>query len=293
MHLHLYCRPDQENYASLLKPLVRGHSIQMSMSTPVTLAQVSGLAKTKGASVIICNEVLLGLLVRNVGAGTKDSYSLDDYAGSCIEHDGVTYLVCNPPEHIVTTPTGRFLWARYLSKLLQPHRWPAQPVFRWTLANPSNIEGFYHRYAVTADLIAVDIETVSTPANAITCCVFSTVSFVPDTNGCPYTIENLVIPVAYAEDGQQEYMLSWLRRFCDLPAPKITQNGKYDHAWLIAHHSPARNWLFDTASMFHCWFAELPKRLDPSTRDPGQIDRSRAGPPNAVRHHRQLINRTS
>lgn len=260
--LHLYTTADQENYLKLVRPLAPGVHIQRSMQSPITFTQVHMPAKQQRAAVVVCNPTLLKLLIHKVEGGGADSYSLSDYAGSLINHDGVDYLVCNPPEHIITTSEGRFLWHRYLSKLVQPSRWPAQPVFRWSLATPESIESLYQRHIVDCDLIAMDIETVSEPANAITCCVFSAVTFRPDTNGCPYTIQNIVLPIAYAEKGQHEFMLSWLRKLSATKQPKILQNGKYDNAWLIYYHSPVTNWLFDTINMFHSWFSELPKRLD-------------------------------
>jgi DNA polymerase I-like protein with 3'-5' exonuclease and polymerase domains len=261
--IHLYTTPDQENYCKLVGPILAPDRVQLSFSTPVTFSQVHLAAKAaKVTGVVVANSHLLSLLLNKVDDIQEKSPTLDDFAGSLINHDGIDYLVTNPPAHIITTSTGRFLWSRYASKLTQRNKWPAQPVFRWTLATPSNVESLYNKYVPDCSIIAIDIETVSEPAWAITCCVFSCLSFNPDTNGCPYSIHSIVIPVAYANPGEHEYMLAWLRKFCDTPQPKVTQNGKYDNAWLLYYHSPVRNWLFDTAHMFHSWFSELPKRLD-------------------------------
>ena len=260
--LHLYATPDETNFCKLIKPFTGNHRVHVFLEAPLTVTQVRLAAQSmKADAVICCSQPLLQLLLFKTD-GITQSVSLDDYAGSVIYHEDVTYLVCNPPSHIITTASGSFLWSRYLSKILSPNNWPQQPVFRWSLANASNVETLYQQHFVNCDLIAVDIETVNKPFRAITCCSFAAVAFKPDSNGCPYTVFTIVIPLGYAEKGEHDFMLAWLRKLCATPQPKIFQNGKYDNFWLIYYHAPVTNWLLDTAHMFHSWFSELPKRLD-------------------------------
>jgi DNA polymerase I-like protein with 3'-5' exonuclease and polymerase domains len=54
----------------------------------------------------------------------------------------------------------------------------------------------------------------------------------------------------------------WMRKFNNLPAPKICQNGGYEATHLIRYNAPLYNWLCDTFHFMHSWYAELPRTLD-------------------------------
>jgi hypothetical protein len=52
-----------------------------------------------------------------------------------------------------------------------------------------------------------------------------------------------------------------MRKFLQLKIPKVFQNGLYDNAHCISYSSPGFGYLFDTQSLFHSWYSELPKNL--------------------------------
>lgn len=53
-----------------------------------------------------------------------------------------------------------------------------------------------------------------------------------------------------------------MRRVNANSVQKIFQHGQYDNAYFLRWGVPVTNWLWDTLSVMHCWYSELPKRLD-------------------------------
>lgn len=110
-------------------------------------------------------------------------------------------------------------------------------------------------------VLGVDIETAPSLAQ-ITTISFST------------PIEGICIPIwdRYALPPKQNYWATaadevkawkWIRRFAQLPNPKVLQNGLYDSQYLM--DAPIdirlRNWHDDTAILQHSLQPELPKAL--------------------------------
>lgn len=58
-----------------------------------------------------------------------------------------------------------------------------------------------------------------------------------------------------------EKMIDWMKKFNDLPAPKLYQNGKYDTSYHLRYDAPMRNYVYDSHIMMHSWYAELPRTL--------------------------------
>jgi DNA polymerase I-like protein with 3'-5' exonuclease and polymerase domains len=57
------------------------------------------------------------------------------------------------------------------------------------------------------------------------------------------------------------FFLTYIDKFCSSDVPKILQNGKYDIAYLARFGVTLEYYLWDTATMMHCWYSELPKDL--------------------------------
>lgn len=240
-----------ENYLPRFKTLITGHQVYIKMETPTTLSEVTiACQKAKIDAVLVTNESVLQRLVAYVSPNVKKEITLDNYAGSLLHHSGVDYLILNPLEHLVTVDYAKFLFTRYLTKVLAKERWYQQTEFTWEIANENSIELIYEAFAQAA-LIAVDIETTQ-DALAITCAGYCAVFF---ENGKIET-HTVVIPCT------SMFFLTWIRKFNQLPAGKIFQNGQYDNAYFLRFNAPVYNWLHDTQNMFHSWYSELPKRLD-------------------------------
>src|SRR2546430_13051335 len=252
----IMCTPFDVPYLSTLKPLLKGRRAYSIEANPDTAAEVELYARSKGIKYIITtNSVVLNKVVES-----QRHQSLDNWAGSIYERSGITYLFLNPLRQLYSVPYGRFLADRFISKLIQPALWPATPRFSWELSRIETIEKWFHLFSQTV-LIAVDIETVSfeNPSNgeyetAIRCIAFS--GLWEDGN-----IHTIVIPIIDAPKQEQLFWVTWMRKFLQLKIAKVFQNGLYDNAHCISYSSPGYGYFFNTQSLFHSWYSELPKNL--------------------------------
>lgn len=179
--------------------------------------------------------------------------SLDDYQGSLLftPREQIPVVVINPLTNLNTVPHATPAAKRFISKIAQPGKWYAATKFVWGVADPSSIDAVYRRMQKGAALIGVDIETiVDDPLRRISCITFC--AYYADS----HTTESVVIPFT------DMFWWEWVRKFCDLPNPKVFQGGTYDNLYLLRWGCPVRNWLHDTYHLFHSMFSEYPKRLD-------------------------------
>lgn len=233
-----------EPYLPRLKACVGVAQVSFSLSPISTWVEVKKHCESKGIKKIFSTSTkLLSILLHHPD---KDP-TLGDYAGSLFERDGYEILFVPPLEHIITVSYGKFLLSHYITKLTQPEAWPEIGEFSFSVASPETFEDTFRRFE-SAILLSVDIETKKDPLR-ITCIGYTAVYGDLST-------ETYVIPC------DSMFNLSWIRRFnWELKAPKVLQNGKYDHSYLAAWNAPCYNYAFDTATFFHSWYSELPKDL--------------------------------
>jgi DNA polymerase I-like protein with 3'-5' exonuclease and polymerase domains len=158
-------------------------------------------------------------------------------------------LVVSSITRLISVPSEPFIVARYLSKLAAPSAWLALPKLDYKVIQNVHDYNEALEFLRGATAIAVDIETMK-PVT-IRCISYSAVVL---TSGIP----NIKTWVLHLKDMDS---IHWMRVLNALPAPKITQNGKYDHSYLYLYNAVCANWIWDTATMHHCWYAELPKDL--------------------------------
>lgn len=244
---------EDKNYLPAMKQLTIMHQIVPVFEAPTTISEVQlSCSKHKVEAVLVTNPQFFKLLV---GAGR--AVSPNDYAGSIIKRgaiNGLTnqpleFLILNPLEHLIKVPSGKFLFSRYLSKLTQPAKWWKQTAFHWELATPANIELYYQEFK-DAFAIAVDIETEKAGLRMSMC---GYTAIYCDAGG--WSTKTIVLPM------DDMYMVTWMRRFNLLAAPKIFQNGLYDNAYFTRYDAPIHNYAWDTINLMHCWYSELPKDL--------------------------------
>ena len=233
-------------YLPRLKPCIGVASCAVILETPSTLYELSKIAESKNADAIVStSSALLQRLVTMPNGRRKPS--IDNYAGSIFRSNGREILFINPLEQLITVPYAPFITTRYISKLVSRDKWKQFGDFNWSIFDPAIAEDTLSRFK-QAYAIAIDIETFSDPVSIR--CVGYTAVF---TDG---TFQSLVIPC------DSMYNLQWIRRFnWETQAPKIMQNGKYDIAYLSRYNAVPYNYLWDTATMFHSWYSELPKDL--------------------------------
>lgn len=238
-------------YLPRLKAVVGTASIIPVLEPITTLSELTiPLAKKGITKVISTSPTLLAKLVALQGYQGKKKPSIDNYAGSYFLHAGIEFVFIDPLEQLVSVNYGPFLTRRYISKLAAPQEWKATPTFNWCILNPSNVEEVYEKFK-SAYAIAMDIETFSSPVS-IRCCGYTAI-FITGTGDI--STYSCVLPI------DSPFNLTWLRKFNELPTPKIFQNGKYDIAYLSRYNAVPYAYFWDTAHLFHSWYSELPKDL--------------------------------
>ena len=206
-------------------------------------------AKRQVTRVVSTNTKILSKLLERLG-NHQSSPKLSNYEGSVFTHSNLEIVFVSPLKQLLTVPYGKFIAQRFISKVTAPASWAEATEFKWDILTASNIESVYDSY-YNSYAIAIDIETLRQNL-AIRCIGFTSISY--DSNNTLRT-HSSVLPM------DSEWALTWMRKFCDLPAQKIFQNGKYDCSYLLRYNSPPRNWLWDTAHLMHSWYSELPKDL--------------------------------
>lgn len=233
-------------YLPRLKPCIGTASCAVILETPTTMYELSKIAEEKKADAIISTSpTLLSKLVNLQNSRRKPS--IDNYAGSIFRSNGREILFINPLEQLITVSYAPFITTRYISKLVAADKWKKYGEFNWSLFDPATIESIFEQFK-SAYAVAIDIETFQSPLSIR--CVGYTAVFLDGT------FQSLVIPC------DSVYNLQWIRKFnWDIKAPKIMQNGKYDISYLTMYNAVPYNYLWDTATLFHSWYSELPKDL--------------------------------
>lgn len=240
--------PDDKAYLPKLKSCVGTAKVFLVTEPVSTFYEVEAYCKKRGITgVISTSPVLLSKLLPN--ATSKKAPSIDNYAGSLFKKSDLEIVIINPLEQLITVPYGEFIIRRYISKLTNPDRFPTPPEFNWTILTHKNIEAEYE-FAANATLSAVDIETYKENL-AIRCIGFTSATLI---NGV-YVTRSVVLPL------DSEWALHWAHKFCGTSSAKILQNGKYDINYFMRYGIILHNYVWDTATLQHCYYAELPKDL--------------------------------
>lgn len=193
-------------------------------------------------------DILLALVKRENPGATKAK--LSDYAGSLFKYEGLEIVFIPPLSQLFTVSYGKFIAARFISKIAAPGSWAESTSFSWELGTAENLARVYEELK-EAYAIAVDIETFKKNL-AIRCVGYTGIYCSSDGT---LRTRSYVIPL------DNSVALSWVRKINLLPVQKITQKGKYDHTYLLRYDAVCTDWYWDTAALFHCQYSELPKDL--------------------------------
>lgn len=253
-----------EDYLPAFKPLLAGHRAYQLAANPESAGEIELYAQSKGIKYIITtNPTVLRLVVSDT-ASSKES--LDNWAGSLWERNGITYLFLNPLRQLYSVSYGRAIAERFVSKITKPELWARTPPFSWEPARLDTIQRWFDLFQ-KAILIANDIETRSwddNPENPLqppserhtTIRSVAYTGLWEDGN-----IHTIVLPIHDAPIEELPFWLHWMRKFNLMSVSKVYQNGLYDCWHKVQYHAPVRSYLWDTQSLFHSWRAELPKDL--------------------------------
>lgn len=251
LHFHL----DEVPYLPYLKSVISGRvPVKLDTQPAIGFYDVVMRAKAKGARrVATTSPKLLSYLLATTPAKLKHFETTGDYAGSIFEKAGVEFLILPPLEHLITVPYGKFIASRYWQKFTDPASFLQLPDFSWEVFQPSRKQALLDLFSEST-FISIDIETVRDDEDrSISCCGFTSVRV--DAKTRQVSAHTVVVPF------EDMYNVCFAREISALPAPKVLQRGKYDIVYLLRYRVFVYNWAFDTLSLFHSWYSELPKDL--------------------------------
>lgn len=250
---------DQENLQSLARlPALLGHEIVTSFAKRENATEVAMLAKKHGCAAILCSQP--GLLTAALRCqidftqpltktGKPAALTLDDYAGSWLDLPfDIPMIVLNPLERMQSIAFEKFIVNRYVSKLTQPDSWWKQTTFKWKQVTEQNWQECMAAIEA-ADLLAIDIETKADELRSIDLVGYATWDWKTRTSIC------------YVIHFNSEFAWNFVKRANKSKAQKIFQNGQYDNSYFARWNCLPDNWLWDTLTIMHCWYSELPKKL--------------------------------
>ena len=252
--LLIYSFPDK-NFLPRLKDAVGSYPVLLFQAeSSITKTEILRLCESRNIKQILCSsQKVLELLL---AYSSVKKPTLDNYAGSLFSirseklDTNIEIVFINPLEHLVTVAYGKFLFRRYFSKFTDKSKWLQEPEFIWEECDEANFSKILSDYQ-TADLIALDIETAKEPYIHITEVGYTAVWF---TGGKLRSHSCVVILDSMSK-------LAIIRQLNALPAAKVIQNGKYDLSYLARYNAIPHNYLWDTATLMHSWYSELPKDL--------------------------------
>lgn len=254
--------PDDASYQHFLAKCTAGRQVawKSKLSTPLTVRDLEDTIKRTpgGVDGVVCSnqEFLVKLLNAQADftpPNNRRGITLDDYQGSMLftPRDKIPVVILNPLANMQTVGYAFHAAQRFIAKLVRPQEFYEQTKFTWVTGTEKNLPEIFERWEQQCTLIAIDIETaVDDPLRRINCVGYC--AYFPAT----HTTECVVIPFT------SMFFWTWVRKFNNLPQPKIFQNGLYDNLYFLRWNCPVYNWLYDTQHLFHSMFSEYPKRLD-------------------------------
>lgn len=245
-NLALYITPDDRSYLPSIKPYVGTKKCFINSTTPSTFYEIESYCKEREITGVLTTQQ--GLLAK---LSDRDKASIDNFAGSYFKRNGIEYVILNPLEQLHTVPYGKFLAERYISKLTKPNRWLTTSPFQWRIINSAADLEHAIQFLSSCILIAVDIETFKNPLS-IRCIGYTGLRISSDGNLESFSY---VIPLISL------FHLTAARTINLIEIPKVFQNGKYDMSYLSRYDAVPWGWYWDTATMMHAWYCELPKDL--------------------------------
>lgn len=262
---------DCRRHVTRLQEMLAGFNVKTAFGKFTHAAQVCAMIhKLELDYVIITDSQLLKSMLDLIPDfrhprgknGVELKLSMNSYHGSYIKYEAAwtgakqdcDVLFLNPLDHLVKVPEASFIFKRFVSKITKPGNWLEQPHFNWEILDDNNCDDVRFdallRDLDSSVLCAVDIETEKDcPLRIINCVGYYYLRGDGTTHG-------IVLPIKSMRAVQRMRDLNATR------ARKVMQGGTYDAVYFLRYGCPLDNWLYDTANLFHSWFAELPKRLD-------------------------------
>jgi DNA polymerase I-like protein with 3'-5' exonuclease and polymerase domains len=250
---------EDKAYLPQLKSCVGSVTTYVRVEAITMVSQIQIYCKAKKVTRVISTSV--SLLEKLLHWDKRKKPALSSYAGSyftlpSLDTDtgapDIEIVFIAPLKQLSTVSYGKFIATRLISKLTNPEKWYKPTPFNgFEILTASNEQEEFAAFS-QCQLISIDIETFR--ENATIRCLSYTGFCIEGAGG----IRSITVVLPLNSD----YSLAIMRKWnWELKAPKVFQNGKYDISYLARYNAPVYNYLYDTATLFHCWYSELPKDL--------------------------------
>lgn len=198
---------------------------------------------------------------------TRDNDSVSQCRGSVYRYGSIGVSVVDNIKRIHDTPSGNWVaindWKK-VARFITGNQFP-EPKFNYTVCKTREDLFACQEFFRGSFFKTIDSETID---NWISCIGYT--GAIRRADGT-WEIHSWVIPFwnptkhgnAHWRDEEDE-VIAWevVREIHASRAVGILQNGHYDAGYFIRYHVPVHNYFVDTMHLWHCVYAELPKRLD-------------------------------
>lgn len=241
-----YGNEEDRSYRHNLKPYIGTEKCYILTAPVTTMYEIEKYCADRGITrVVTTSQFVLDKLA------DRPKASINNFAGSYFKRKGIEYVILDPLEQTITVPYGKFMLERYVSKLTKPEKWIKTPQFQWRVIKNTTDLDYAIEYLSSCILIGTDIETFRDPLS-IRCIGYTGLKLLPSGD-----LETFSFVLALDD----MWKLYAMRQLNNIEVPKVFQNGKYDNNYLLAYDAPVWGWYWDTATMMHSWYCELPKDL--------------------------------
>lgn len=241
---------DDKPYLPHIKGMFGGRNTFVLCEKVELLTHLELYCKSRGITAVASTNTSILRKLLELRGNIKTNPSLEDYQGSVFEYKNLEIVFVSPLRQLLTVPYGKFITARFISKVANPSSWAEPTDFSWELLTAANYGRVFQDLS-GAYAIAADIETFK--LNLAIRCIGYTGVFI-DSLGTIST-RSYVLPI------DSLWALAAMRNINALPIQKIFQNGKYDCSYLLRYNAEPTHWFWDTAHFFHSYYSELPKDL--------------------------------
>ena len=256
MNLLLVCNPREARYAPAYAAMMSqtyGINVRVCESYVSSAAHLMIEAKRYHCSHVATTSFSLLKLHNQFLEGTSN-----DNLGTILT--GASYKIILVPalEWMHKVNHGSFLHRHYVAKLFNTDKeFLTKDKFGYDYVTPKNLD-FVRLKLQTAVLVAVDIETSKPLADSDSLSVRMTsvaYTYLPKNSSQSFTYVIQHTPENYPFCMDATRILNATR------APKVMQNGMYDSLYFVTYNAPLTNYIYDTHTLMHSMFPELPRDL--------------------------------
>jgi DNA polymerase I-like protein with 3'-5' exonuclease and polymerase domains len=238
------------NQYAILMNQAHGVTIRVCEDPVHSIATLLVIAKAKRCTAVVTT---IFSLFSKLNPYIEGSYT--DNQGTIILRDKFPVMLVHPIDHIHKVNHGAFLHRHYVAKLLNTDKsFLSKDKFGFEYITPANLSSVEKKLNYSK-LVAVDIET-SKPDPDTNAVRMTSVSYTYLTD----KLQTGSCVIAHTPENYP-FCMTATRILNRTRAPKVMQNGMYDSVYFVTYNAPLTNYIYDTHTLMHSMFPELPRDL--------------------------------